>query len=363
MKRALLVLTLLAGLTAEAQSLDPAAPIKAYTARVLPQCLGGVLSLEQVNGNGPKNFRVYGATLRSDDQYCGTQKYVLYSPTSGQILVGSVIPLPADGRTAADRISSTATEMLKSRMKATISPFPLPDGIHSVNIIRDTPFGPFNYQAFVDASESFLIVGFRGNLNTSPAKTMVDMLGAANGVSRGVPTSKVQILELSDFQCPTCAKAHELVEPIIEKNLGKISYTRLDLPLFEHHEWALPAAMAARAIQRVAPKKYWDYVNYVFKNQEAIGKRKFDDFLGEYLDDHDIDRAAVQKIYASATERAALLDQVSRAFAVGVNSTPTYIINGQIMGFGPEGSFTVEAIKNAVGAPKTAAAAPAKKKK
>ena len=44
-----------------------------------------------------------------------------------------------------------------------------------------------------------------------------------------------------------------------------------------------------------------------------------------------------------------LLDQVSRAFSVGIASTPTYIVNGQIMGFGPEGKFTEKAIKDALG--------------
>ncbi len=44
-----------------------------------------------------------------------------------------------------------------------------------------------------------------------------------------------------------------------------------------------------------------------------------------------------------------MLEQVSRAFDMGVNSTPTYIINGQIMGFGPSGSFTIAEIKHALG--------------
>ena len=57
-----------------------------------------------------------------------------------------------------------------------------------------------------------------------------------------------------------------------------------------------------------------------------------------------------QKIYSSKTERQALLDQVSRAFAAGIASTPTFIVNGQIMGFGPDGAFTIDAIKSAVGA-------------
>ena len=125
----------------------------------------------------------------------------------------------------------------------------------------------------------------------------------------------------------------------------------MDLPLFDHHEWAVPAAMGARAIQRVAPSKYWSYVNYVFGDQETIGKQNFDKVLQNFCEDHDIDWAKVEKIYKSPAERAALLDQVSRAFDAGVNSTPTYIINGQMIGYGPSGSYTMSAIRSALGVP------------
>ena len=349
MKRALLVLTILVcAASSQAQRLDPLASLRAYTAKVLPRCPGGTLTFEPLPV-APQNFNAYAATLRSTDQYCGAQKYVLHSPKTGQILIGIVIDLPQDGRPANVRITETASRTLKAQTTTTISPFPLPDGLKAVNITRATPYGSFAYQAFLDASGNYLIVGYHGNMNTEPAKTLREVLGAGAAVQRGNSMAKVDILELSDFQCPTCARAHEMIEPIIQKNLSKMNYARLDLPLFEHHEWALPAAMAARAIQRIAPSKYWAYVDYVFKNQEAIGKRPFDEWLKEYCEDHDIDFTALQKIYASKAERQALLDQVSRAFGVGVNSTPTFIINGQIMGFGPEGAFTIEAIKSAIG--------------
>ncbi|HYO78585.1 MAG TPA: thioredoxin domain-containing protein [Thermoanaerobaculia bacterium] len=362
MKRALLALTLFVSATAHAQRIDATAPLRNYAAKVLPRCPGGVLTLEPVQG-GPANFTAYSASIRSTDQYCGTQKYLLHSPKTQQVVIGSVIPLPADNRPAAVRVTEYATQMLKKEVKGTIAPFPLPDGLKAVSITRDTPYGPFAYQAFIDQSEQFLIIGMRGTLLADPAKTMRDTLGSANAARRGTATANVEILELSDFQCPTCAKAHEKLEPIIRQNLGKMNYVRLDLPLFEHHEWAVPAAMGARAIQRVAPAKYWAYVDYIFKNQEAIGSRKFDEVWSEYVSDNDIDAAAVNKIYNSKTERQALLDQVSRAFALGIASTPTFIVNGQIMGFGPDGAFTIEQIKNALGTSAAPAAKPAAAKK
>lgn len=358
MKRALLALSLLACTGAlQAQRLDPMAPLREYAGKVLPRCPGGVLTLEQVQGAGPANFTTYVATVRSTDKYCGTQKYLMHSTKSQQVVVGTVIPVENDGRAVHLRIGDKASELLGKKVRATIAPFPLPDGLKSVSITSDTAYGPFSYQGFIDQSEQFLIVGTRGSLLTDPAKTLRDSLGTSNGAKRG--TGKAEILELSDFQCPTCANAHEKIEPYIRQNLGKMNYTRLDLPLFEHHEWSLQAAMGARALQKVASSaKYWQYVDYVFKNQEQIGKRgNFDVVFKEWVEDNDLNYAALQKIYSSKAERQLLLDQVSRAFAAGIASTPTFIVNGQIMGFGPDGAFTIDAIKSAVGA-----AAPVAKK-
>jgi protein-disulfide isomerase len=365
MKRAILALTLLAvsaAAHAQARVSDANPALKNYVAKVLPRCPAGVLTLEAMSTEGPVNFKPYVATLRSSDQYCGTQKYVLQSPKSGQVVVGTVIPLPNDKRPTNVRVTEEATRLIGKQLTATIAPFPLPDGLKAVTINRATPWGPFAYNGFIDASEQFLIVGFRGNLNADPTKALREALNTTAGARRGNAASKVEIIEISDFQCPTCARAHEKIEPLLSKNLSKINYIRLDLPLFEHHEWALSAALGARALQKVAPAKYWSYVDYVFRNQEIIGKRKIDDVVKDWMEDNDVDWNAVAKIYNSKAERQAILDQVSRAFAVGVVATPTFIVNGQIMGFGPDGSFTFDAISNAIGVPvaKKAAAKPSK---
>src|SRR5688572_802683 len=360
MKRVLLAAAaLLVCTTTQAQSLDPLANLKSYTSKILPRCPGGTLTLEPMAPtSGPSNFTPYVATLRSTDQTCGSQKYVLHSPKSQQIIIGTVIPLPKDKRPTTMRITEEAGKLIGKQVTTTIAPFPLADGLKAVSINRQTPYGTFAYTGYVDASEQFLMVGYRGTLTSDPAKSIRELLGTTGAARRGNIASKVEILELSDFQCPTCARAHDRLEPLIEKNLSKINYARIDLPLFEHHEWAIPAAMGARALQKVAPAKYWAYVDYIFKNQESIGKRKIDDVVKEWMEDNDVSWAAINKIYSSKSERQALLDQVSRAFAVGVAATPTFIVNGQIMGFGPDGNFTFDAIRNAIGAN---APAPAKK--
>lgn len=325
-------------------------PLKAYATRALPRCPNSNVTLERMDVQGPTGFVVYKVTVKSSDENCGRQTFLLHSPMSNQTLTGTIITLPANNGTLEQRLAARAGELLKTDIVATVAKFPLPDGVKSVSMTKQTEWGPFNYHGFVDASERFLIVGTRGNLLVDPTKTLTESLNAAAGAKRGNKAAKVSIIELSDFQCPTCGRAHKKIEPIIAKNLSKVNYTRIDLPLFEHHEWAVAAALGARAIQRVAPAKYWSYVDFIFKMQETITKASYDKVLQDFCSDNDIDWKAVEKIYKAPAERAAVLEQVSRAFDNSIISTPTYIINGQAVGYGPEGTFTLDMIKKAVGA-------------
>ncbi len=324
--------------------------LRTYVAKALARCPDSKTTIVPIERIGPSGFVAYAVTQTSSDTSCGRQTFVLHSPTTNQVVLGTVFALPMDDRSAEVRAAETAGAVLKQSVKASISGFPLPDGLRALSLTKETTYGPFSYHGFVDASQRFMIIGTRGNLFVDPGMTLTQSLGIENAVRRGNAKSPVKIIELSDFECPTCAKAHKKVEPLIATHLSKIEYLRLDLPIFEHHEWALPAALGARAIQKVAPAKYWSFVNFVFANQETIGKMpSFDKVLQNFCEDHDIDWKRVEKIYRAPAERSSLLDQVSRAFDSGVTSTPTYIINGQIMGFGPDGSFTVAAIKQALG--------------
>jgi protein-disulfide isomerase len=340
-------LLLCANAFAAAPFVDVAA-LRNYAKKALQKCPDAVITVNAIQQPGPLNFLMYEVTMKGSDPSCETRKYLLYSPATQQVLLGTVFPIPEDARPVAARLGARTSEMLNDKITATVAAFPLPDGIKAATLTKQTSYGPFNYHGYLDASERFFIVAERGNLRTDPGKTLRDALRVENAVRRGNRLAKTEIIELSDFECPTCARAHGKIEPIISKNLKKVNYARLDLPLFEHHEWSLFAALGAHAIQKVAPTKYWDYVNFVFGDQEAIGKQPFEKVLQNFCEDHDISWTKIAPLYNSASERQAILEGVSRAFDNGINSTPTFIINGQMMGFGPDGKIVIDAIKEAV---------------
>lgn len=334
-----------------AATIDQAA-LQAYATKALPRCSDSKVTLERQDEQAPTGFVKFRLLQTSADPTCGKNASFLYSPSTQQILIGTIVPLPYDSRPVNARVSQAVTERLNTPVSAELAKtFPLPDALKPVTMLKSTQRGPFAYHGYVDASEQFLVVGSRGNLKTDPGVTLVDALNlAANGVRRGNPKAKTTIIELSDFECPSCGRSHKVIEPIIAKHLDKVDYYRVDLPLFEMHPWALDAAAGARAISKVAPKKYWDYSNYIYANQEQIGEKvPFDTIFKNWVEDNDISWTAVAKIYRDPAVRAALVEQVSRILDMGVNSTPTYIINGRIMGYGPEGKFTLSEIKKVLG--------------
>ena len=332
----------------EASAVDMTA-LYNYAAKTLPRCPGGKMTFDPVPGRGPTGFQAYRANLTSTDEHCSAGKFVLYSNATDQTLVGTIIAIPGGETPTHVRLSEHASKLLNTPVKAVVSPMALPDGLKHVSLVKQTDLGPFAYTGYLDKSERFLIIGLRGTLKEDPGVTLKKAIGADTAARRGNGAAKIEVIEVSDFQCPTCARAHEALEPLFEKNLNKIRYTRIDLPLFENHDWALRAALGARAIQQVAPAKYWSYVDYIFKNQSSIAAAKFDTLLQNWVEDNDVSWSAVSKIYKSEAERKALLESVTKLFAAGVNSTPTFIVNGQPLTFG-NGAFATEFFKQTLGA-------------
>jgi protein-disulfide isomerase len=363
MKRASIALVL-ALVTLPAFAAEDKGPaIARYVQRLLPSCPGGKTTLQPIAQEGPSGFQLFVADQKSSDVNCSARKYVLYSAATDQIMVGQVFTLPA-GPSLQSRLEEEGQTLLKQPIHVAIDRTPLPDGLKRVAILKDSSVGPFPYHAYVDASERYMVIGFRGSLKADAGKSMLDQLGISHGARRGTQVARTEIVELSDLECPTCARVHEALEPLLTKNLSHVSWVRLDLPLFEHHPWSLRGAMAARALQRVAPAKYWDFVDFAFKNQETIGKSDFDKVFRDWCADHEIQWSAVEKLYNSDSERKALLEQVSHAFDNGILSTPTLFVNGQQIGFAEGGEYTLNALKTAItGKPVTSVKAVSGKKR
>src|SRR5262249_31004051 len=144
----------------------------------------------------------------------------------------------------------------------------------------------------------------------------------------GKSDAPVTIIEYASLSCPRCAKFHTQTLPELKKqyiDTGKVRLVYRDYPLEKY-------ALAAAAVAHCAPADpYFPMIDLFFENQDQWA--------------HDADpRAAITRLAAvagmdKAAVDACLADQpktdkilagVQEAQTkYGVNSTPTFIINGR----------------------------------
>ncbi len=145
----------------------------------------------------------------------------------------------------------------------------------------------------------------------------------------GSPTAPVTIQEFSDLQCPYCATISPLVEALVRNNPEKLRLEFYHFPL-PGHEYALPAAQASECAAKQG--KFWEYVKEVFKGQEQLNE----DLLFTISQGMNLDQESFKAcMQDKSVQRKALL-QARKGSQLGVDSTPTFIVNGQLVGYGKD---------------------------
>lgn len=353
MIRALLILVMT---TASLGPQAAAAPIRypeleAFAKKALVLCPGeSKYVIEPVDQAGPHNFKAYRVTMTSTvNEDCREVAFALVSQKSTNILISAVFVLDGDSRPAADKIRQRAEGSLQKKYEVTVSETANVDGLKTVTLTNRTPDGPIVTTGYLDASERFFMVGRLMDMKKDPRTQYLEQLGAQKGAKRGPMTSRIQVLEISDFQCPSCQAAHKDFEKFLAKHGDKVSYTRIDLPFFENHDWSLRASLAARAIQKLQPSVYWDYVDFIFRNQAELTKATIDTRIDEFLQDHDVAVAPIRKFMNDSAEKRALIEQVGRLYSAEIYATPTILINGQKVMWNRDSTFAFEHIESLLG--------------
>ena len=139
----------------------------------------------------------------------------------------------------------------------------------------------------------------------------------------GPAKAPVTIVEFSDYLCPYCQKAQTVVDEVLARNQDKVRFVHRDFLL------GRPRSMAvARAAQCAADQgKFWDYRRNLL---EAPGDWSDDDLLRRTAP-LGLDRSLLQTCLASDRHDKAILDSSRDGTKLGVDSTPTFFINGRRM--------------------------------
>ncbi|MBK7863207.1 MAG: thioredoxin domain-containing protein [Archangiaceae bacterium] len=146
----------------------------------------------------------------------------------------------------------------------------------------------------------------------------------AKGPSRGPEGAKVTIVEFSDFQCPFCSRAHDTVEEVMSAYAGKVRLVFRHFPL-EFHAQAPKAAEAALCADE--QKKFWEYHDVLFKNQQKL---QVED-LKAHATALGLDGAKFNECLDSGRMAAVVKTDTEAGHKAGVSGTPAFFINGNVL--------------------------------
>ena len=155
---------------------------------------------------------------------------------------------------------------------------------------------------------------------------------------RGEKAAPVTITVFSDFQCPYCAKAGDLLmNDILSKESANVRLVFRHFPL-PMHAWAKPAAEAAACAHEQGDRYFWSFHNYLFEHQREITPDNLRPTLDAYGATLEGFAPADFKACLDQKRTTAKIEQdITLGTEVGVHATPTLFINGQqVTGVQPE---------------------------
>jgi predicted DsbA family dithiol-disulfide isomerase len=235
------------------------------------------------------------AKLQADEQISLARFTPEETDTLARILQRTATP--CDGvRTIADELLDPQSTCARARGAARFAARRLVDG-----------YGP-------DDIETQILRRYR---ETEPVE--INTEGAA---SLGPADAPATVIVFSDFECPVCARAAEVLRRIHERSPDGVRIVFKHFPL-ERHPMAMSAARAS--IAAGLQDKFWEFHDIVFANQEDIGPGLYMRAATEL--GLDVDRFEAERI----SEASAVQVQADReeGLRLGVEATPAIFVNGR----------------------------------
>lgn len=146
---------------------------------------------------------------------------------------------------------------------------------------------------------------------------------------KGNPDSTVVLEEFGDFQCPACAQFYPAVEEILDEYGDQIQFEFRHFPLTQIHPFAMPAAQAAEAAGQQG--KFFEFYDALYQNQAewSGGAAAASSFFAKTAESLDLDMSQFSRQQRSSLLREKIQSDMNDGIARGVNSTPTFFLNGQ----------------------------------
>jgi protein-disulfide isomerase len=148
----------------------------------------------------------------------------------------------------------------------------------------------------------------------------------------GDPDAAITLEVFEDFNCPHCQDYSaegfsELESAYLDSK--QIRYVHRDLPFIHATSWQ--AASAAREVYRVyGTEPFFAYISALMSEGRRI-RADAPGVFGEVARAEELDGETIQQAGANRVHDDRIREDVTRAEALGVQATPAFVVDGEIM--------------------------------
>lgn len=157
-----------------------------------------------------------------------------------------------------------------------------------------------------------------------PVPTPIARLTAPGVPFKGPKNAPITIVEFSDFQCPFCAKVQEVLKKILDTYPKEVRLVYRHFPL-RRNPFSKVAAEASECAAQQG--KFWEYHDQAFANSAQLNP----DRLRAIAQELRLDVQAFAMCLDTGKGRARVAKDLADATEAGVEGTPTFFINHQIL--------------------------------
>jgi protein-disulfide isomerase len=142
----------------------------------------------------------------------------------------------------------------------------------------------------------------------------------------GNKDAKVTVVEFSDFECPYCAKGADVMTQIKKKYGKKVRLVFKHFPL-PFHKKAKGASEVSLCLNEQKPELFWKAHDEMFKNQDKLGVEELKAMAKKLgADTGKLDECLKSKKFIANIDA-----DMTHGTQIGVKSTPTFFVNGQMI--------------------------------
>lgn len=148
--------------------------------------------------------------------------------------------------------------------------------------------------------------------------------------SKGSANAPIQVIEYSDFQCPSCRWAQIPLANLLLEKSGKIRLIFQHFPL-QGHPWSPLAHQAAECA--AGQGQFWVYHDRLYNEQTLWSKATappVEDFL-RFAREAGLDLDRFAACLGDRSIEARIRQEHSTGLDLGVRSTPSFFVNGKLV--------------------------------